>query len=382
MRRLLVWLYPPAWRAQFAKEFTHVLERERLTTPMVVDVFMGAVDAWLTPTFRPSLPGWNRRTIRLGSSLVLLLAMLSGGLYALQSSPAQASPRFPVYVAISRQIYPAVTVNLTNLGHPIPHLILSSHFGPYRIDSVRSWRSGRIGPMRSITGRVVADDGAGEVLDLGRLPVGASATVTYYLSRNGIAEFGSGPVPYTIRGYGSLGRAGRPDRSAPLTGTLSHFGSGALPLIRTQPVCGGDELGHMTLSRYQLQGSGSITFGPRSVLTQTFLNCGKPIAHLVISIRLKHTQTDGIIHVHAVLHAGTLVGTQRPIWLRTASTAEVTVYDLGMLPTAGVMVVTAVTSSASSGSGDVVRVYAALSPSGQPDQRSLVYSGADTWSQG
>jgi hypothetical protein len=287
-----------------------------------------------------------------------------------------------VYVAISRQIYPAVTVNVTNLGRPIPHLVLFAQFSRYQISSVQSWRAGRSGPMRVLAAQAIPHHGAGRILDLGRLPSGASVTVTYYLSRKQVAMFGPGPLTYTIRGYGTLRRDGRPDYSAVLSGTPSHFGSGALPQVQREPVCGGDNLMHMTLSKYQLQGSGTITFGSGSVLTQTLLNCGKSIEHLVISIRLKYAPRDGIVHIRAVRHAGTLETTQQPVWLRGASTKEATVYDLGMLPSASEIRVTVATSSGSSSSGDVIRVYARLSWNGQPDPRSLVFSGTDTWRQG
>jgi hypothetical protein len=112
------------------------------------------------------------------------------------------------------------------------------------------------------------------------------------------------------------------------------------------------------------------------------LNCGKSIEHLVISIRLKYAPRDGIVHIRAVRHAGTLETTQQPVWLRGASTKEATVYDLGMLPSASEIRVTVATSSGSSSSGDVIRVYARLSRNGQPDPRSLVFSGTDTWRQG
>jgi hypothetical protein len=102
----------------------------------------------------------------------------------------------------------------------------------------------------------------------------------------------------------------------------------------------------------------------------------------VISVRLQHPQTNGIIHVGAVLHAGKVVVRQQPTWLRRASTAGASVLDLGPLPTADVMSVTVATSSRSSGSRAAVRVYAGLSSNGQPDGRSLLYSSADTWSQG
>jgi hypothetical protein len=381
MRRLLVCLYPPTWRSQYADEFRAVLEQERLTLFVVLDIVLGAADAWLTPAYRPTLPRSNRRAFRFGSTLALVVAVIFGELYAFHPSPAQASPRFPVYFGVTRQIYPAVTVNVTNLGRSIPHLTLFARFGQWHIDSVRTWRSARSGPMRAMQARALPHRDSGEVLDLGHLPVGDSATVTFNLSRNGVAQFGPGPIPYTVWGYGNLRADGQPDRSAPLTGKPSHFGSGSLLLIKTQPACGGDELTHMTLSRYQVQASGTVTSGATSVLKETFLNCGKPIRHLILSLRLKRWPGDGVTHIAGVIQDGTLVRVRSPRWLSGAMAAGSVVCDFGPLPTAAEMRVTIATSSDGSGASDVLHVYARLSPNGRPDPKSLVYSGADTWSQ-
>jgi len=45
----LLQLYPAAWRRRYGEEFLSVLQGQRLTLGLVVDVLGGAVDAWLHP---------------------------------------------------------------------------------------------------------------------------------------------------------------------------------------------------------------------------------------------------------------------------------------------------------------------------------------------
>ena len=45
----LLRLYPTAWRQRYGEEFASVLQGQRLTLGLVVDVLGGAVDAWLHP---------------------------------------------------------------------------------------------------------------------------------------------------------------------------------------------------------------------------------------------------------------------------------------------------------------------------------------------
>ncbi len=45
----LLQLYPATWRRRYGDEFAAVLQGQRLSLGLVVDVFGGAVDAWLHP---------------------------------------------------------------------------------------------------------------------------------------------------------------------------------------------------------------------------------------------------------------------------------------------------------------------------------------------
>ena len=45
----LVQLYPAAWRRRYGEEFATVLQGQRLSLGLMVDVLGGAVDAWLHP---------------------------------------------------------------------------------------------------------------------------------------------------------------------------------------------------------------------------------------------------------------------------------------------------------------------------------------------
>ena len=45
----LVQLYPTAWRRRYGEEFAAVLQGQRLSLGLVVDVLGGAADAWLHP---------------------------------------------------------------------------------------------------------------------------------------------------------------------------------------------------------------------------------------------------------------------------------------------------------------------------------------------
>ena len=48
----LVRLYPAAWRQRYGQEFASVLESQRPSVGLIVDVLGGAVDAWLHPQIR------------------------------------------------------------------------------------------------------------------------------------------------------------------------------------------------------------------------------------------------------------------------------------------------------------------------------------------
>jgi hypothetical protein len=50
--RWLLQLYPATWRRRYGEEFAAVLQGQRLSLGLVVDVFGGAVDAWLHPQLR------------------------------------------------------------------------------------------------------------------------------------------------------------------------------------------------------------------------------------------------------------------------------------------------------------------------------------------
>jgi hypothetical protein len=48
----LLQFYPAAWRRRYGEEFAAILQGQRLSLGLMVDVFGGAVDAWLHPQLR------------------------------------------------------------------------------------------------------------------------------------------------------------------------------------------------------------------------------------------------------------------------------------------------------------------------------------------
>ncbi len=52
LRRHLVLLYPRAWRQRYGEEFLAVIGSDSLRLPHVIDIFSGAIDAWLSADVR------------------------------------------------------------------------------------------------------------------------------------------------------------------------------------------------------------------------------------------------------------------------------------------------------------------------------------------
>jgi hypothetical protein len=52
--RWLLRLYPARWRQRYGEEFLALLESQSCSPSSVLDVLLGAVDAWLRPQLRPS----------------------------------------------------------------------------------------------------------------------------------------------------------------------------------------------------------------------------------------------------------------------------------------------------------------------------------------
>jgi hypothetical protein len=50
----LVWLYPAGWRARYGDEFAAVLDSQRASVGLVLDLIGGAIDAHLHPQVLPS----------------------------------------------------------------------------------------------------------------------------------------------------------------------------------------------------------------------------------------------------------------------------------------------------------------------------------------
>lgn len=91
--RTLLRLYPAAWRARYGDEFVALLEKEGTSPQVVLDVAVGALDAWIAPRlngsqqavadgpigprillrYPPGEYGWTR-----GKALRMRLALFSG----------------------------------------------------------------------------------------------------------------------------------------------------------------------------------------------------------------------------------------------------------------------------------------------------------------
>jgi hypothetical protein len=94
--RTLLRLYPAAWRERYGDEFVALLEKEGTSARVVLDVAVGALDAWMAPRFdasRQAMPagpigprillryppteyGWTRaRAVRMVIALLLGAAL-------------------------------------------------------------------------------------------------------------------------------------------------------------------------------------------------------------------------------------------------------------------------------------------------------------------
>jgi hypothetical protein len=78
--RLVIWmvqLYPPAWRERYEAEMRGLLELHTITLFTVIDLFFGAINAWLDPHYRRT----NLRLLRLRIHAAVVLLGVSLGLF-------------------------------------------------------------------------------------------------------------------------------------------------------------------------------------------------------------------------------------------------------------------------------------------------------------
>jgi hypothetical protein len=71
LERLLVGLYPRAWRERYEEEFRAMLEQRRTSLSDLVDVALGALDAWVRP--QVAVEGGRLVISRMRSSLLAVL---------------------------------------------------------------------------------------------------------------------------------------------------------------------------------------------------------------------------------------------------------------------------------------------------------------------
>ena len=95
--RLLLRLYPRAWRDMYGEEFAGILAKQRLSPRLLLDVIGGAVDARLQPQVRlaggdtmtrnllkrcaASGPQLTKKEERIGAAAMIGFSLLFAGLY-------------------------------------------------------------------------------------------------------------------------------------------------------------------------------------------------------------------------------------------------------------------------------------------------------------
>ena len=91
MRRLLLRLYPQAWRRRYGEEFESVLEDRSLSPSDVVDVVHGAVDAHVRVR-RRSFRGFGRSGRRVTGTAAILGGLVWSARFFLASFDASGRP--------------------------------------------------------------------------------------------------------------------------------------------------------------------------------------------------------------------------------------------------------------------------------------------------
>jgi hypothetical protein len=66
----LLRLYPRAWRERYGEEFLAVCPRGPLRAQHVIDIFAGAIDAWLSPDVRRATPEPSSSSIKAGATML------------------------------------------------------------------------------------------------------------------------------------------------------------------------------------------------------------------------------------------------------------------------------------------------------------------------
>jgi hypothetical protein len=75
----LLRLYPRAWRDRYSDEFLALVGPDRLRARQVVDISMGAIDAWLSSDVRRSAAGASATANGGGAMLTMMKAAACGG---------------------------------------------------------------------------------------------------------------------------------------------------------------------------------------------------------------------------------------------------------------------------------------------------------------
>jgi hypothetical protein len=99
--KILLRLYPKAWRDLYGDEFAGILATQRLSPRLLLDIIGGAVDARLQPQVRANKgdvmtmgflkrcavggPQLTRSDQLMGSAAMIVFSLLFGGLYVLAS---------------------------------------------------------------------------------------------------------------------------------------------------------------------------------------------------------------------------------------------------------------------------------------------------------
>jgi hypothetical protein len=376
MSRLLR-LYPPRWRARYEVEFRALLEEQRPTFADRIDILRGALGAWLNPRYGGSI---RRPMLWLAvAAIIVLVAGPAMGVF--QSTPVQASPRYPVTLSLG----PDIEVNtlqfvIADVQRTVPHLILS-------VDSRGSWlltgaiteRSSVGHPGRIVHAPEIESSAWQHAWDFGRIQPGQVVWLTLDIDALHPKAFG-----YSIRGYGQLTIDGKPNPNAPLTnpsaqanGTMSFgtVGPTQYPYAYFWPrdVVGCGDRPRNGFHVCDVEDNGSDFY------RLDFRNDARPIPHFILQIDSLHWWTlDGIT---ASVRSSDVPRLFTPLRL-LSSPRSVYTLDFGPLPRGAYLHIRLVISrSGQGGVANPTRVFlpnptwafASLTPSGKPDPKTLIF---------
>lgn len=89
LQRLLLRLYPRAWRERYEEEMLVVLEQHTITPMTIFDLFLGAIDARFDPYYRSQSSPFSLQSVRLtATTFVALLAVFTAALFIWQTQSA------------------------------------------------------------------------------------------------------------------------------------------------------------------------------------------------------------------------------------------------------------------------------------------------------